>query len=75
MAQAARVLTCGVCDMTSRLSDRFRQGLSVGFPAGRQRNFVDFLKMVGDHVVGKVFLQVLLQGLDIQTRRANDVGQ
>src|SRR5205823_3990100 len=31
--------------------NRFRQGLSVCFAARRQRNFIDFLKAIGDHVV------------------------
>ena len=62
MVQAARVLTWrGVCDMTLGLDDRFRQGLAIRFPARRQRHFIDLLETIGDHVVGKVFFQVILQ--------------
>src|ERR1019366_6544503 len=42
-------------------------------PARRQRHFIEYLKVVGNGVVGKVLLQILLQTVNLHFRPAEQV--
>src|SRR4030042_3727146 len=52
---------------------RFGQRLSIDFSIRGQRNPVDHLKMVGDHVVGEKLRKVLLQMIQFEMRFGDDV--
>src|SRR5438309_5729218 len=53
--------------------ERLRQGLAIRFPARCHGDCVDSLESIGDHIVGKVLLEEMLQTLHLQVRFADHV--